>query len=141
MNNINSINKVNSFIKKWYGKEIENYFGETSPEYKQFQKEYKSLFKNIASDIEMNLYSFNPNHYEFSAVMQSNTTKSFYYISISDVRFWDNEWANNILYRTMEHDKDWHGGSNHYTNLQELANNLEKLNKNFEKDIEFDNDY
>lgn len=36
----------------------------------------------------MELHSFSKNHYEFSAVVKSNTTNQFYYISISDVRYW-----------------------------------------------------
>lgn len=130
-----STNKINNFMKKWYGKRIEDYGPTTSPEYRQFQKEYKALLKNIGNDIEMQLHSFNPNHYEFSAVMQSNITDKFYYISISDVRYWTNEWANKILYRTMEHDKDWRGGSNHQSTLGELMENLEELDKNFERTL------
>ena len=93
---------VDKFLNKWYNKEFENRGRETSPEYKNFQTNYKSVIKEICNDIGMNLYSFNKNHYEFSAVVKSNTTNQFYYISISDVRYWKNEWADNILFRTME---------------------------------------
>ena len=79
---------VDKFLNKWYNKEFENWGGETSPEYKNFQTNYKSVIKEICNDIGMNLYSFNKNHYEFSAVVKSNTTNQFYYISISDVRYW-----------------------------------------------------
>ena len=118
---------VDKLLNKWYNKEFENWGGETSPEYKNFQTNYKSVIKEICNDIGMNLYSFNKNHYEFSAVVKSNTTNQFYYISISDVRYWKNEWADNILFRTMENDKDWTGGRNRYSKLKDLEENLMNL--------------
>lgn len=119
--------RIKKFLNTWYDKEIEDCGEITSQDYKKFQKSYKSVLKDIGKDIDFELYSFHPNHYEFSAVMKSNLTNQFYYISISDVRYWRSEWANNILYRTMEHDKDWSGGSNHYSTLEELGKNLLNL--------------
>lgn len=119
--------KINSFLKKWYNKDIENYGGVTSPEYEEFQKDYKNVLAELVNEINFTLYKFNPNHYEFSAVLQDNETGKFYYISISDVRYWNNEWADKILYRTMEHNEDWHGGPNHYSTLKDLKDNLLKL--------------
>ena len=88
---------VDKFLNKWYGKEIEDWGGETSPEYRNFQTNYRSVIKDLCKDIGMELYTFNKNHYDFSAVLKSNSTNRFYYMSISDVRSWKNEWANNIL--------------------------------------------
>lgn len=130
---------INKFLNKWYDKEIEDWGGETSPEYRNFQTNYRSVIKDFCNDIGMELHSFSKNHYEFSAVVKSNTTNQFYYISISDVRYWKNEWANNILYRTMQHDKDWTGGSNRYTTLQELAENLLNLDIQIGKNLENEN--
>lgn len=130
---------VDKFLKKWYGKEIEDWGGETSPEYSNFQSNYRSVLKDLCNDIEMELYSFNKNHYEFSAVVKSKKTNQFYYISISDVRCWKNKWADDILYRTMEHNKDWTGGSNRYTTLQELAENLLNLDIQIGKKLENEN--
>lgn len=121
--------KMNDFLNKWYGKEIDDWGSVTSPEYKQFQNEYRSLLKQIGKDNDFELHSFNNNHYDFSAVMKSNKTNCYYYISISDVRYFSNEWANHILYRTMEHDKDWTGGHNCYSKLEELGNNLLSLDR------------
>ena len=127
---------VNKFLNKWYNKEFEDWGGETSSEYNNFQTNYKSVIKEICNDIGMNLHSFNKNHYEFSAIVKSNTTNQFYYISISDVRYWKNEWANNILFRTMENDKDWTGGRNCYSKLQDLSENLMNLDLQIKNKIE-----
>ncbi len=130
---------VEKFLSKWYDKEIEDGGSETSPEYRNFQSNYRSVLKEICKDIGMELHSFSKNHYDFSAVVKSNNTNQFYYISISDVRYWKNEWADDILYRTMEHDKDWTGGSNCYTTLQELAENLLNLDIRIGKNLENEN--
>ncbi len=130
---------VEKFLSKWYDKIIEDWGVEISPEYRNFQTNYRSVIKELCNDIGMELHSFSKNHYEFSAVVKSNTTNQFYYISISDVRYWKNEWANNILYRTMKYDKDWSGGSNRYSTLQELAENLLNLDMQIEKSLKNEN--
>ncbi len=121
--------KEKDMIKKWKDINIEDWSGVTSDEYKEFQRNYKSVLKDIGKQIGFDLYSFNGNHYEFSAVMKSNTTNKYYYISISDVRYFKNEWAENILYRTMEHERDWTGGSNNFSSLEDLSRNLLGLDK------------
>lgn len=131
--------KIKDFLAKWYNREIEDWGGETSPEYRNFQTNYRSVIKDFCKNIGMELYSFNKNHYDFSAVIKSNFSNQFYYISISDVRYWKNEWANHILYRTMEHEKDWTGGSNRYSTLENLSENLLTLDKQILRNLEKEN--
>lgn len=122
--------EIKSFIKKWYNKEIEDYGGYTSPEYEEFQKEYRNALRTLCKQNNWTLHSFHKNHYEFCCVLKSNITNQFEYFSISDVRFWKNEWADCILYRTMEHEKDWTGGANQYCKLADFGNVLARLNAN-----------
>lgn len=124
---------VDKFLSKWKNKEIENCGGYVSQEYQKFQSDYRRMLSEIGKDANMKLHKFNKNHYFFSAVLQSEVTDKFYYISIGDVRHFNNEWANRILYRTMEHDKDWRGGSNRYSSLEKLGENLSGLDKQFIK--------
>ena len=42
------------------------------------------------------------------------------YISISDVRYFANEWYSHILIRTAKNEQDYRGGFNHYTTLENL---------------------
>lgn len=139
---------VKDFLKKWYDKEITDWGASTTPEYAgwktefeytDFQRNYRSVLKEMGKEIGFELHLFNKNHYEFSAVMKSNKTNQFYYISISDVRYFKNEWANNILYRTMEHDHDWTGGSNRYSKLENLTENLLNLDKQILRNLEIEN--
>jgi hypothetical protein len=68
----------------------------------------------------------NKNHYCFSVVIKRDDER-FVYVSISDVRYFRDEWNKSVVYRTMEHEKDWKGGSNHYANINELEKGIENL--------------
>ena len=122
------MSKLNSFINKWQGVVIDDDGGHTSHHFRQFQSEYKNLLKSvICKETNTELHSFNPNHYDFSAVLKHSETNTFYYLSISDVRHWQDQWLTNILFRTMAHDKDWSGGRNQYANLTDLVEDLNAL--------------
>lgn len=112
-------------MKKWLTKEIEDYGGFTSPSYKEFERDYRSALKKICKNIGANLHSFGHRHYDFSAVIERNG--KYAYFSISDVRYFKNEWYNNILVRSMAHDKDWTGGSNCYCNYAGIGQALDEI--------------
>ncbi len=128
--------KKEIFLNKWYNKEIEDDGAFISEEYSLFQKSYKSVIKDICKDIDFELEEFNKYHYCFSAVLSSKKTEQLFYISISDVRYFKNEWANNILYRTMKDEKDWIGGSNHFSTLNDISKNLLRLDNQILKEKE-----
>ena len=60
-------------------------------------------------------------HFYCTAFILNPVTKKLVYLSISDVRHFPNEWANNILMRTVKHGKDYTGGANTYTTLDGLG--------------------
>ena len=121
--------KIGNFIKKWRHQEKEDYGGITSPSYKAFEKDYKKVISGICKEIGFELHSFSPMHYEFSAVLKNPANGKFYYIHVSDVRYWGTEWYERVLYRTMAHDKDWRGGGNNHSTLEELGESLLRLDK------------
>lgn len=96
-------------------------------EYMTFERKYKNHLKMILPE-DYSLHSFSGNHFCFSCVIKSNTNE-FIYFSIPDVRYYPNEWKNNILIRQMEHEKDWLGKRNFYTNLKSLPKDLIHLNE------------
>ena len=59
------------------------------------------------------------NHYCFSAFVKSAENKCVY-ISISDVRYFPDDWYKHILIRTAKDEQDYRGGFNHYTTLDNL---------------------
>jgi hypothetical protein len=94
-------------------------------------KSFNTKFRNFIKKNLPNGYSihyWNRGHYYCSGVIKDPIGR-FIYFSIPDVRFFKNEWATNILIRTMKHDKDWTGGNNNYTDVFNFSDSITKLYK------------
>lgn len=102
----------------------------TGDDYKSFQTKYINFLRSICKQNHWQLANVGRNHYCFSALIKSAENKCVY-ISISDVRFFTNEWYNNILIRTAKNEQDYHGGFNHRTTLKELEMKAMELLEDF----------
>ena len=109
-------------LKPYIHRQIEDWATVVSKDYISFERKYINFIKRVCKAHNYELAKFSPNHYEFSCFVKGNN--KFAYISISDVRYFKNEWFNNILIRTAEHDRDYHGGFNQHTRLPELESKL-----------------
>ena len=102
----------------------------TGEDYKSFQTKYINFLRSICKQNHWQLVNVRRNHYCFSAFIKSAENKCVY-VSISDVRFFTNEWYNNILIRTAKNEQDYHGGFNHRTTLKELEMKAMELLEDF----------
>lgn len=98
----------------------------TGEDYKTFQRKYINYLRSICKTCEWTLVNIGRNHYSFSAFIRNQIGQHVYF-SISDVRFWRNEWYTNILIRTAKSETDYHGGTNYYTSLTDLIPSVTKL--------------
>jgi len=117
-------------LKKWTTHEFstDSYAGK---DYLKFQREARTDLRKQAEAAGYRLFEFNKNHYCFSAVLQDEKTGNFVYVTVNDVRY-SSHWYSEILYRTMEHEKDWIGGPNHscpWDELTEALLNMKKIRK------------
>lgn len=105
-------------LKKYIGYEFSSgcYTGD---DYKTFQTKYINFLKAICKQNHWQLVNVGRNHYCFSAFIKSAENKCVY-VSISDVRYFSNEWYNHILIRTAKDEQDYRGGFNNYTTLDGL---------------------
>ena len=105
-------------LKKYLGYEFSSgcYTGN---DYKSFQTKYINYLKAICKDNHWELVNVNKNHYCFSAFIKSAEGR-YVYLSISDVRYFTDEWFNHILVRTAKNEVDYKGGFNNYTTLEDL---------------------
>lgn len=112
-------------LKKYIGYEFSTgcYTGQ---DYKTFQNKYINYLRTLCRNSDYELVNVGRNHYCFSCFIK-NAENKYVYLSISDVRFFSNEWFNNILIRTAAHEKDYHGGRNQYTSLDYLKENITRL--------------
>ena len=106
----------------------------TGEDYKSFQRKYINYLKSIAKENGWKLVNVGKNHYEFSAFFKYED--KYVYFSISDVRFWQNAWYNDILIRTASSDRDYRGGNNYYTTLPTLNYGIKNL---FDKGCNYEN--
>lgn len=102
----------------------------TGDDYKSFQTKYINFLRSMCKQNHWQLVNVGRNHYCFSAFIKSAENKCIY-VSISDVRFFTNEWYNNILIRTAKNEQDYHGGFNHRTTLKELEMKAMELLEDF----------
>lgn len=90
----------------------------TGEDYKQFQTKYVNYLRSLCKQNGWELVNVGRNHYEFTAFIKRDSR--YVYFSISDVRYWQNEWYKHILIRTANNEKDYTGGYNNYTSLPSL---------------------
>jgi hypothetical protein len=120
----------NSFPNGYLNHEFESSCYRTN-DYISFERKYRNYIKkNLPSGYS--LHSFNGNHFEFSCVIET-AARGFIYLSISDVRFFPNQWYNDILIRSMKHPKDWTGDSNRRARLNTLTEDISTLGKQMER--------
>ena len=112
-------------LKKYIGYEFSSgcYTGD---DYKSFQTKYINYLRSICKNNHLRLVNVGKNHYCFSAFIKSAENKCVY-ISISDVRYFSNEWYDHILIRTAENETDYRGGFNNYTTLSDLEGTAAEL--------------
>ena len=99
-------------LKKYLGYEFSS-GSYTGDDYKSFQTKYINYLKAVCRENHWQLVNVGRNHYCFSAFIKSAENKCVY-ISISDVRYFTNEWYSNILIRTAKDEQDYRGGFNHH---------------------------
>ena len=92
----------------------------TGEDYKTFQTKYLNYLKAMCRENHWQLVNVGKNHYCFSAFIKSSQNQCVY-ITISDVRYFSNEWYRHILIRTANNEVDYRGGFNNYTTLENLC--------------------
>lgn len=101
----------------------------TGEDYKSFQTKYINYLKSMCKENKWQLVNVGKNHYCFSAFIKGGIENRYVYISISDVRYFANEWYNHILVRTAKNEVDYKGGFNNFVTLENLESKVASLLK------------
>ena len=104
---------------------IEDWGGVISDDFKQFANLYRSMLKRMCKKNNWELVNFNKGHYYCSWFIKNG--EKFIYMSFSDVRHFAREWYKIILYRTAKSERDYTGGSNNYTDLENMERDLQRM--------------
>ena len=110
--------------KKWLNHEFQSSSVKT-PEFKSFSNDFIKDLKSLAQGYEF--VNVNKGHFYVSGFIKKDD--KYAYFSISDVRYFKNEWYNHIMIRTAKSDKDYTGGNNNYTNLENFNKKIDSLFK------------
>lgn len=94
-------------------------------DYKSFERKYINYLKDMCKENGWEFVWGHKNHYNFTACFSYRG--KYVYFSITDVRYWKNQWYYHILYRSMKHEKDYTGGRNCYTDLPHLKEAISRL--------------
>lgn len=121
---------MDKIYKKYQGHKIENWFSETSPDFKKFASYVKRRMKIAAADRWIVLEGFIVGHYCISGFFRKN--EKWAYFSFGECRnspldFKANDCWKGFLLRTAKDGKDYTGGTNQYTNLKGFMSLLEQL--------------
>lgn len=96
----------------------------TGEDFKIFARLFKK-FVEAKLPSGASLVNFNSGHYYLSGFVQKDG--KFAYFSTSDVRHFPGAWRDNILIRTAKSDRDYTGGSNGYTPLDDFGQKINSL--------------
>jgi hypothetical protein len=111
-------------MNKWLNNQFQS-SSSTTQEFKSFARDFnKYLVKELGTDYKV--VDFSRGHFYVSGFIQ-NKQGQYIYFSTSDVRFFPNEWYDNVLIRTAKDVKDYSGGANKRTTLKNIKESIERL--------------
>ena len=127
---MSSNKKLAKFISDYSNYRFESSTGKTK-EFSSFATKFKNVIKSILEETNPSfiLDSYNVGHFYVSGFIKNQENNKFVYFSIFDVRCSNvrHDVLDRILVRTAEHNKDFRGGNNGYTELENFKFAVERL--------------
>lgn len=98
----------------------------TGEDFKRFARLFKNWLKKQLQGKGLQIVNYSAGHYNLFGFVTNG--QQYVYFSVGDVRYGvRGTWHESILIRTAQHEKDYTGGSNNFTDLQNLAKNILNL--------------
>lgn len=122
---------MQKIYKKYQGVAIEDDLAYLSKEFKQFASYFKRRLKENLKDRGMNLIEFHVGHYDFGGFVEKDGKYVYFSYSCpiygTPINFEKTDCMEGFLYRTAKNEKDFRGGTNHFTDLLHLVPDMEQL--------------
>ncbi len=106
-------------INKWLGYEFEPVENMTGKDYSSFVRNLKSELKAQLASGGCKIIVLNKGYFYVSGFVYSRTADRYVYFSTGDVR--DKHWYERILYRTATGPRDFKGGTNRFTGIEDFG--------------------
>ena len=110
---------------------LRKYVGYNFAYHQSEQYKFFRIFKNAVKKklpARWTIEKWRVNWFECSGVLTDDKGR-YVYLHISDIRYWHDDWIDDILIRTMEHDHDWVGGPNRKADIFNLDKQLLQLRR------------
>ncbi len=125
-------------FKAWDMRPIEDWGAYMSDEAKAFVRAFKSYLKRSLPDCEV--IGFKPNHYDTFGFIKKGARYIYVSYNLRDnhptmANFYKAGCIGGVLYRTAKHDKDYTGGSNNFSSINDLIENINKLFERMERGL------
>ena len=98
-------------------------------EFVAFAKMFIQRIKQVSAANGLTVLNPSRGHFYVSGFVRNNTTEKMAYFSISDVRYFPEQWHRNILIRSAQHEKDYTGGDNQSATLENIGECLISLTR------------
>jgi len=98
-------------------------------QFNEFFIDFKKDIKNMMKDTDWGISKWIKGHYFVSGFAYNKRYKEYAYFSVSDVRFFQDEWYNDVLVRRVKDGEDFIGGMNTYSPLSSLTKALDNTLK------------
>ena len=121
-------------FRKWNNKRIEDWGCVMSDDAKSFYRAFKNYLKRTFPNAEF--VGFKPNHYDTSGFIIQDGKCIYISHSLNrggNIRFNDSSCMTGVLYRTAKNTTDYHGGSNHFSSIDNLEHSLKSMFENYER--------
>lgn len=109
-------------IGKWLNHDFN--ISRTKHDYLEFEREYRALLLERTKKLGFEMISFNSHNYCFSTVIQNIVSKRYYYINISDLRFFKDDWYKRILWKEISSPTDIVGKDSQRSALMSLFDDI-----------------
>lgn len=113
---------IRTNIEKWLDYDFEPVECKTGKDFASFSRSFKREIKLQMDEIGCEIVGYIKGYFYISGFIYNTTNDKYMYFSIPDVRYDKDKWYSNILIRTAENAKDFRGGYNQYTTLNNFAN-------------------
>ena len=126
---------LDSFIKKWNGRTLQDDGCYVSKEYKSFQTAFINAMKKIAAELGGEVVNASKGHYDVSGFIRVGDSYIYfsYDTSLCDggrthiILKPNNCWLEPLLIRTAKSDRDYTGGCNNYAPFSQCEQLIRRL--------------
>ena len=126
---------INSFIKKYHGKTLQDDGCYVSSDFRGFQQAFINAMKKIAASLGGEVVAAHKGHYDLSGFIKRGN--KYVYFSYSNccgvggrthiVLNGDGGWHSPLLIRTAKDDKDYTGGTNNFSSFDRCEILIDRL--------------